>query len=438
MAELNQGLYFLTSPSRDGLRDALVQPAEMAGFRFESEQIIEHMLEHLQATHGALPLLQFAASKMWEGRDKSRQILTQKSYDDMGGIAGALAVHADAVVAELSGSQQALARDIFMRLVTPERTRAIVSLAELRELARDPKEVQRLIDQLVGARLLVVQSGDSAGGASAEIVHESLVHTWPTLRRWLDDNQDDAVFLEQLRNAAKQWQVKGHDHGLLWRGESVDEASRFAKRYRGDLPVVQREFLKAVFELDARAARRKRFAVISVVTILIGLVAAVAVALVVIRKSQQQAEEQAVAATIAEKAAKDNLAKFQQAEKQVVMTDAELQKAYEDIKAAHSSLESKNGALEGALRDAQIARQTAEQRREEAEESKQRYQVEKERAESAAQALEQTNKSLAVTQAELQKKYQEEKERAERLAKKVGTFIETLERRSDKSDNTLR
>ncbi|HCF58208.1 MAG TPA: AAA family ATPase, partial [Myxococcales bacterium] len=44
MAEMSHGLFFLTSPARDGLRDAIVQPAEMAGYRFETEQVVDDML----------------------------------------------------------------------------------------------------------------------------------------------------------------------------------------------------------------------------------------------------------------------------------------------------------------------------------------------------------------------------------------------------------
>ncbi len=73
MAELSQGLYFLTPPNREGLRDALVQPAEMAGYRFETPAMVDNMLEHLEATQGALPLLQFAATQLWELRDPSTQ-----------------------------------------------------------------------------------------------------------------------------------------------------------------------------------------------------------------------------------------------------------------------------------------------------------------------------------------------------------------------------
>src|SRR5690606_3604116 len=157
--------------------------------------MVEHMLDHLQHTQGALPLLQFAASKLWELRDSGRKLLTAASYQAIGGIAGALASHADAVVAGLSQAAQALARALFLRLVTPERTRAVVSVDELAELGRDPVEIRRLVDVLVQSRLLVVQSSET-GSASVEIVHESLIQSWPLLRRWLEENQEDAAFLE--------------------------------------------------------------------------------------------------------------------------------------------------------------------------------------------------------------------------------------------------
>jgi len=323
MYELSQGLFFLTPPNRDGLRDALVRPAEMAGFNFESATMVEHMLDHLELANGALPLLQFAASKLWEQRDTARKLITEHSYKALGGIAGALAGHADSVLAELSPQAQQLVRAIFLRLVTPERTRAIVAVEDLRELSRDTHEIQLLVDQLVQARLLTVQtSGEGASAAkTAEIVHESLIHTWPTLRRWLDENQGDAEFLERLRTAAKQWQTKSYDDGLLWRGESVDEAERFVRRYRGDLPEVQKAFLKAVFDLDARAAKRKRVALIGVVTFLCVLVAAAAVALVVIRQRGNEAARQADKALKAEKIARDSEKVARDSEK--VAKDAE-------------------------------------------------------------------------------------------------------------------
>jgi eukaryotic-like serine/threonine-protein kinase len=68
--------------------------------------------------------LQFTASKLWEKRDRAQKLLTQASYRLIGGVSGALATHADDVIAHLTPRAQLLAERVFRRLVTPDRTRA--------------------------------------------------------------------------------------------------------------------------------------------------------------------------------------------------------------------------------------------------------------------------------------------------------------------------
>ena len=360
MAELTHGLFFLTPPNRDGLREALSQPAEMAGYQFEDPRMIESMLDHLEHTPGALPLLQFAASQLWETRDRNRRLLTAQSYHKIGGIAGALASHADAVVAELTQREQTLTRALFLRLVTPERTRAIVSVSELYELSRDHDEVQRVVDRLVRSRLLVGQTTAGAAGGTVEIVHESLVHCWPLLRRWLDETQEDVVFLEQLRNAAKQWQARGYAKDLLWRGEAMQEAKHWYSRYRGELPDLQRAYLEAVFLLSVRVTRRKRLAVIGAMGFMSLLVVAAGVALYLIRDAQREATDQA-------RRVAQQLALTQAAEKAAKAAGATAITEREKAIAASKSLASKNADLVAAIEEAKRAQQAAELAQQEAE-----------------------------------------------------------------------
>jgi hypothetical protein len=324
MAEVARSLFFLAPPGRDSLREALIEPAEQAGYRFESPAMVEHMLDHLAESQGALPLLQFAASKLWERRDRGRRLLTEDSYRDIGGVTGALASHADAVVTELTPAGQALARTVLLALVTPERTRAVVSLRELSELAGAARDVEFLVTHLAQARLLVIHTGgeteaSSAGGAAGatvEIVHESLIHTWPRLRRWLDENQDDAAFLAELRNAARQWQARGRPAGLLWRGEAMEEARRWHRRYHGELPDVQRDYLAAVFSLAARSRRLRRLLLGGAFGFMTLLVAAAAVAVVVIRDAERRAAEQAIEARDIAAVAQQRLADVQKKERE--------------------------------------------------------------------------------------------------------------------------
>jgi hypothetical protein len=327
--------------------------------------MIESMLDHLEHTPGALPLLQFAASQLWETRDSSRRLLTAESYHRIGGIAGALASHADAVVAECTQREQSLVRALFLRLVTPERTRAIVPATELYELSSDPSEVYRVVDRLVRSRLLVGQTTASADGTTSlggtvEIVHESLINGWPLLRRWLDETQEDAGFLEQLRNAAKQWQARGYAKDLLWRGEAMQEAKHWHSRYRGELPELQRQYLNAVFALSVKATRRKRLAIIGSMAFLSLLVVAAGVALLTIRKAQREATAQA-------RRVEQQLGLTQAAEQAAKAAEKVANTEREKAIAASKDLATKNADLVAAMEEAKRAQQAAEQARQESE-----------------------------------------------------------------------
>ena len=302
-SELTQGLFFLGPPSREGLRDAITQPAELAGFRFELPATVDDMLDHLETSPDALPLLQFTAAKLWESRDIARRTLTHHAYAAMGGVAGALASHADRFVAELGAHKTPLVRALLLRLVTAERTRAIVPVAELLELSRETGEVQRLLDQMVDARLLVVQTPEGGKGSTAEIIHESLIQGWPTLRRWLEENQDDAELVDQLRIAAHQWHHKGYDAGVLWRDDAAVEANKLRDRYTGPLSAIERGFLDAVVGHAAARVRRRRVAIIGGFATLSLIVVATMGLLVIIQQSGELAQHNEHKAEIAQRVA---------------------------------------------------------------------------------------------------------------------------------------
>lgn len=290
-SDVAKGLYLLPPLGQEGLREALTKPVESLGYRYENDDLVKKMLSALERTNAPLPLLQFTASKLWEARDNDRKQLTSASYEKLGGVEGTLASHADTVVSSLSTEDRDLARRLFERLVTPERTRAIANEADLREISKDPSEADRVLARLVEARLLVAEKDEGTGGVAIEIVHESLIARWPTLSRWLDENKDDADFLARLRIAARQWRESGKPRGLLWREEALAEARRFRERSRVELARTEQEFLDAVFSLGEQVARRKRLLVLTIV----GVSCIVAIAMGTLAWKERQANEEATA-----------------------------------------------------------------------------------------------------------------------------------------------
>jgi hypothetical protein len=76
----------LRPPSEEALRRALVEPAQGRGFAFEEDRLVEEMVETVRDERGALPLLAFAVSRLWDERDRERKLLTRSAYERIGGV----------------------------------------------------------------------------------------------------------------------------------------------------------------------------------------------------------------------------------------------------------------------------------------------------------------------------------------------------------------
>ena len=296
------GMILLRPLEADGLRDALLRPLHAMDYRFESEELMSEMLAPLAQSVAALPLLQFTAAKLWETRDRGQRVITEAGYREIGGIAGALAGHANAVVGAMSAREKTLTRAIFLRLVTPERTRALAAMGELRQLAgATAEELERTLGRLIDARLLAVQ-GSGPSESTVEFVHESLLDRWPTLAQWLAESEGDAAFRARLRNAAGEWEKSGYGDGLLWRGQAAGDAQRFLDRHRddvsGELSRSEERYLTAVVAMAERSHRQRRRAAIGVIASLAMIATVLAYLTVRSEREAARAENEAERAEI--------------------------------------------------------------------------------------------------------------------------------------------
>ena len=114
----------LPALSAAGLRRALEEPAKARGCRFQDEALVGEMVGSVEGARSALPLLAFAVSRLWEKRDREKKLLTRAAYEEVGGVAGALAQHAEATLDRIGAERQGMVREIFRTLVTSQGTRA--------------------------------------------------------------------------------------------------------------------------------------------------------------------------------------------------------------------------------------------------------------------------------------------------------------------------
>jgi len=248
----------------DSLERALRRPVAQLGYRFEDDELPREMVASVSGEPVALPLLQFAAQQLWERRAERDKVLTRRAYDDMGGVPGALASHADDVLDGLSGSDLDAARQVLLRLVTVHGTRQTLRRSDLLDGASAGASM--VLDRLVEGRLVALRR--SREGTRIELAHESLTSHWPTLARWIDDNRDELAFIAEIEQAAQRWQDHERRPDELLQGDALQDAIRAAAGRRDKLRALVREFIEASEQRHRRKRNRTRLAVAAIIATL--------------------------------------------------------------------------------------------------------------------------------------------------------------------------
>ncbi len=276
LARVFDGITPLGPPAREGLRRALTEPAKALGFAFENDSLADEMLDAVEGERGALPLLAFAVARLWEERDRERKLLTREAYERIGGVAGALAQHAEATLERIGEAKVGLVREIFRNLVTAQGTRSVAETEELVSVfAEDQRaNARHALAQLVDARLLTsfeIEASDGSHRHRVEIVHESLLEAWPRMVRWHTEDEGGAQLRDQLRQAAHLWEEKGKPDDLLWTGTSYQEYQVWRARYPGGLSEVEEAFAKAMAASAGHRRRVRRFVVAAAFVVLLAV-----------------------------------------------------------------------------------------------------------------------------------------------------------------------
>jgi WD40 repeat protein/serine/threonine protein kinase len=254
---LGQALQLLTTPAEAELRRILVEPLRLAGYDFDDPALPDEMVEEVAGAPGALALLSFTASKLWDLRDRRFHQIGHRAYRSLGGVGGALAQHAETTLTGMHPEEQRLVREVFRHAVTAEGTRAVLTRAELSQVLGDSEHSAAVVEKLLAARLMVVSDTES-GGERVEVTHEALLDAWPRLVTWRREDAEGARLRDQLRAGARHWDERGRPSGLLWRGDALAEYRLWRERYPGTLTTGEEQFAAASLADAARGRRRTR------------------------------------------------------------------------------------------------------------------------------------------------------------------------------------
>ncbi|MET7900337.1 AAA family ATPase [Streptomyces sp. NPDC005355] len=252
------------------LREAVTGPAKAVGLELEpglAELIVQEVsADGPRGTHdaGVLPLLSHALLATWQRRKAGR--LTLAGYRAAGGIQGAVAATAEQAWSSLDPAARTAARLLLLRLVRlgedTQATRRRGTRRRLAEESTDPNKAEESLEALVRARLVTLDA------ETVEITHEALLHAWPRLRDWMDEDRNDHLLRQRLEEDGRAWEGLNRDTSLLYRGSRLEQARTWAKS-AGDTFLTRSavEFLAASVRLRKRTVWISRGAVSALVVL---------------------------------------------------------------------------------------------------------------------------------------------------------------------------
>jgi DNA-binding SARP family transcriptional activator/WD40 repeat protein len=243
----------------DELEQAIRRPAEGVGITAEPGLVAE-VIADVAHQPGALPLLQFALTELFERREGER--LTLQAFEQIGGTGGALSARADRLFAPTEPEGQQAIRQVFLRLVTigegRQDTRRRVAGSELDALDVDPDLVQTVLDTYGRHRLLTFDREPATREPTVEIAHEALLTAWGRLRTWIDDAREDLRQDRRLSRAAGEWRGSGRDPSFVVRGARLEQVEAWIESTDLAIGANEREFVKASVDVRERETAEDR------------------------------------------------------------------------------------------------------------------------------------------------------------------------------------
>jgi energy-coupling factor transporter ATP-binding protein EcfA2 len=256
----------LTDMDESELRLAIAEPAARNGVIFEQgliNQIIADFYE--QDGSVSLPLLQYTLDLLWQKDHIQDRVLNIKTYQEIGGVKGALEKQADEIYSQFNEQQRKAAEKIFLELISLEGEKAVSRRADKSSFEQEEMQ-SKVLDQLIYDRLLVSKGED--GKATVEVAHEALLRSWKVLQDLIREKEEIIVLRSRLYADAKQWDdlqkqdaVKASSE--LWGGSKLTRIVNLIKeKSLSNLDSVAVKFIEASYHYQKQRekieAERKR------------------------------------------------------------------------------------------------------------------------------------------------------------------------------------
>lgn len=223
--------FLVPSMTPEDLAVAIAAPAKQAGYELD-KATVQLLVRETQGQEGALPLLQFALTQIWEGLRQG--ISPADTLERIGGVGGAVATEAQRIYHSLSEPEQQIARCIFLSLIQlnddKTATRRRATLSELATQSDTIPLIRNVIYQFARPGVwILVTSANQQHVEMVEVAHEALIQNWQELRDWINGKWDLIRQKRKIEQAAQEWQEHNCSSDYLLGGRALQNARDFAK-----------------------------------------------------------------------------------------------------------------------------------------------------------------------------------------------------------------
>jgi tetratricopeptide (TPR) repeat protein len=270
----------LGPPGPADLSDIVRAPAAAAGLVFETDTEKGELGDRLLAdakSADSLPLLQFTLRQLYERREEiaGEVRLTHAAYDQLGGLAGAIAAEAERAVSSLPPQAVATLPRLVRRLAEPARDGRALTLREVSraDVASEASEAT-LVDALLMARILIART-DADGRPTVRLAHDAVLSSWPSASKAAQVSREFYRVRAEVEDALRRWQEHGRPKDrLIQPGVPLAEAEKLTADFGAELPY---ELISYVKTSRNRARVRQRLVGAAAISFFILAVAAIVI-----------------------------------------------------------------------------------------------------------------------------------------------------------------
>lgn len=295
---LNSSNFLVSRMSRENFREVIIGPVKNAGAEIDND-LVEQLIDEVEDRTDQLPVLQHALMRTWirwKELDEPERPIDYTDYSSIGTMKDAISRHADEIYERLDQNGKRICEKLF-KIITgkgsdnkgvryPSNVKTIRSVVPC-----TGDELYEVIEEFRNPSISVLTPQHSIrldDDSIIDLSHESLIHLWDRLRKWIDEESSSVQMYLRLSEASALYQqgktglLKQPDLQLAinWREQNKPTlwwAQKYNPAYERAM-VYLRTSEKEYLESEERKARHHKWRLhkIKIISSILGGVAIVA------------------------------------------------------------------------------------------------------------------------------------------------------------------